>query len=81
LVSVFKKSEYGAREMTESVPLSSRSRFCSRTGARTTYWASASRVLVAVAGIRMLASTLKPLWVQASMFFASRSFRSLRSRK
>jgi len=29
----------------------------------------------------MLASTLKPLCVQSSMFFASRSFRSLRSRK
>ena len=50
--------------MTESVPPSSTSRFCSETGARTTYWARASRVLVEVAGIRMLASTLKPLWVQ-----------------
>ena len=45
------------------------------------YCARASRVLAEVAGIRMLASTLKPLWVHSSMFFASRSFRSLRSRK
>jgi hypothetical protein len=49
------------------------------------YWASASRVLVESAGMRIDASTEKPEWVHSGMFLgmylASHPFSSFRSRK
>ena len=59
----------------------STSSFWSETGGRTMYYASAWRAFVEPAGMRIEASTEKPLWVQLTMLLAKRSFSSLRSRK